>query len=76
MATTMKILLNIWIVFIEEYLSNRPLPDCSQKHCGGNKLIANNNQRALRIFAKLMNESDLVYESLAIPSNQSLATPS
>ena len=61
MATT----INIWIVSIEEYLSNRPLPDCSQKHCGGNKLIANNNQQALCIVAKLMNESDLVYELLA-----------
>ena len=70
MATT----INIWIVSIEEYLSNRPLPDCSQKHCGGNKLIANNNQRALRIFAKLMNESDLVYESLA--SEIFVTTPS
>ena len=65
MVTTMRIILDIWIVSIEEYLSNRPLPDCSQKHCGGNKLIANNNQRALCIVAKLMNESDLVYELLA-----------
>ena len=52
-------------VSIEEYLSNRPLPDCSQKDCGGNKLIANNNQRALCIVTKLMNERDLVYELLA-----------